>query len=153
VIISLSHITLTEMWAWAGLTHSLLCCYIITIITTLTTMLINNYECRLCLDSVSCNAFRSIEEMSHSDIVGFCLTAPHMSYVFTAFQSAFLHNWASTEVLLLDLSWFVKRKTDICLCNCNRLNHWSFCWAFCETEYDTVSEKTENKWAEECEQL
>lgn len=153
MIISLSHITLTEMWAWAGLTHSLLCCCIITIITILTTMLIDNYECRLCLNSVFCNMCRLIKEMSYSNVVDFCLTAPHMSYVFAAFQSAFLHNWASTEVLFLKLSWFVRRKADICLCGCNRLNHQSFCWAFCEIKYDTADEKTENKWAKRREWL
>lgn len=49
-IIPLSHVALSEIRACAGLTHPLLCC---RTITTLMTMLIGDYECRLCLGSAS----------------------------------------------------------------------------------------------------
>jgi hypothetical protein len=54
-------------------------------ITTLTSMLVGNYECRLCLAVPLCGESRPVEEMPRGDVAGFCLAAPRMSYVSAAF--------------------------------------------------------------------
>lgn len=140
-IVPLSHVALAEIWAWAGLTHSLLRC---RTITTLTTMLGRwSWQCRLCLGSASVRCDLA-NRRNASRWRGWLLPGCAADELrVSGSPVSFLRNWALAEVappwfwlIWGDLRW-EGPISAYAAATSYRLGRQSFCWASCGPKYAT----------------